>query len=383
MEHFDVIIAGGGIAGSTAAKFLAKSGLKVLFVERYKTPRNKPCSGIQFKYFEKILGEKIPKERLCNVNLKRIKMYLPNGKSIGSSFEMLNFMRKPFDDWLNIIAQDAGAEFRDELVCQSVEEESDNVIVSLIDKDKTMTKHQCRYFVDATGLRPKIRAQLRPQDFKGKSVGATLNYYIDGEANLDPETLYQFWNLDWNNAMFAWIYKKTLDDNKDYWVVGTGYNHGNITEIQELFYNSMKEKFKISGEIIKKEGYSSSIDMYSKDRVWLGQNRILMVGDAAGLVDQVRGVGMDAAALSGRLLAKAISRADKKGTKAIDEYTKLMKRVTSQTIANQQKEINVHENNEELQRALEKSLLKTGMNMFIQTIINKFRSPEKQKLLPP
>jgi len=383
MDKYDIIIAGGGIAGSTAAKFAARAGLKTLFVERHKTPRNKPCSGIQFTYFEKILGEKIPKERLCNVELKRTKIYLPNDKSINGSMKMLNFMRKPFDDWLNIIAQEAGAEFRDEIVCQSVEEKDDSVIVSLVDKSKKTTEYQCRYFVDATGLRPKIRAQLRPEDFSSKSSGATLNYYIDGEADLDPEALYQFWNLDWNNAMFAWIYKKTLDDNKDYWVIGTGYNFGNITEIQELFYNSMKERFNIRGEIVKKEGYSSSINMYSKDRVWLGQNRILMAGDAAGLVDVVRGVGMDSAALSGRLIVKAISRADKKGTRALDEYTKLMKRVTGQTISNQNKELNVHKNNDELQQYLEKTMLKTGLKMLVQSFLNKFRSPKKMRLLPP
>ena len=77
MVDYDVIIAGGGIAGSIAAKFAAKGGLKVLFVERHKTPRNKPCSGIQFDYFEKILGEKIPQERLCNTELTKIKMFFP------------------------------------------------------------------------------------------------------------------------------------------------------------------------------------------------------------------------------------------------------------------------------------------------------------------
>ena len=64
MQEFDVIIVGGGIAGSVAAKFTALAGLKTLFIEKEKTPRNKSCSGIQFMYFEKILGEKIPKERL-------------------------------------------------------------------------------------------------------------------------------------------------------------------------------------------------------------------------------------------------------------------------------------------------------------------------------
>ena len=65
MQEYDVLIVGGGIAGSVCAKFAAKGGLKTLLIEKYKTPRKKPCSGIQFGYFQKIIGEKIPKERLC------------------------------------------------------------------------------------------------------------------------------------------------------------------------------------------------------------------------------------------------------------------------------------------------------------------------------
>jgi len=67
MTDFDVIIVGGGIAGSIAARDAAKGGLRTLLIEREKTPREKACSGIQFPYFEKIIGETIPQERLCNI----------------------------------------------------------------------------------------------------------------------------------------------------------------------------------------------------------------------------------------------------------------------------------------------------------------------------
>ncbi len=380
---YDVIVAGGGIAGSTAARFLAEAGRKTLFVERHKTPRNKPCSGIQFSYFEKILGVTIPKERLCNIELTKVKMYLPDGSKFGSNFKMFNFMRKPFDDWLNIIAVESGAEFIDDCMCQSIEEKGDHLVVNFLKpKEKKEFNFTTKYLIDATGLRPKIRNQLRPEDFSGEYSGGTLNYYIDGEADLDPETLYQFWNLEWNNAMFAWIYIKTLDDGKDYWVVGTGGHNINVQEYQDVFYKAMKEKFSINGNIVKKEGFKTSMDMQSKNRIWLGQNRVLIAGDAAGLVDPVRGVGMDAAALSGRLAAKAIINAEKKGTDVLKLYTKYMKRLTAQTIKNQQKEIGQFETNEELNKHVKSSLLKTGLTMMYQTTMNKIRSPEKQVMIP-
>ncbi|MHA1728947.1 MAG: NAD(P)-binding protein, partial [Promethearchaeota archaeon] len=114
MKKYDIFIAGGGIAGSVAAKFASKNGLRTLFIEKDKTPRNKPCSGIQFKYFKKIIGIKIPPERLCKTELNKVEMHFPNGKILKAPFKMYNFMRNVFDDWLNEIAQENGAEFRDE-----------------------------------------------------------------------------------------------------------------------------------------------------------------------------------------------------------------------------------------------------------------------------
>ena len=45
MERFDVLVVGGGPAGSTAAYRLADAGAKVLLVDKAKFPRDKPCGG--------------------------------------------------------------------------------------------------------------------------------------------------------------------------------------------------------------------------------------------------------------------------------------------------------------------------------------------------
>nr|MDO8109078.1 NAD(P)/FAD-dependent oxidoreductase [Candidatus Sigynarchaeota archaeon] len=385
MKDVDVLIVGGGVAGSVAAKFAAKSGLRTVFIEKKKTPRHKACSGIQFMYLEKIIGEKVPRSRLCNNQLNRIKIFMPNGKSITAPFKMLNFMRKPFDDWLNQVAKENGAEFRDECEYVGHEDRGDHVVVSVKNTSEPSTTEtiKVRYLVDATGLMPAIRKRLRPNDFSSKYTGGAVNYYIDGTSNMSPRTLYQFWNIDFNNAMFAWAYTKTLDDGKDYWVVGTGCNGSDLKERQEKFYMYIKENFALNGTIKEKEGYTITINMLSKDRVWLGQGRVLMAGDAAGLIDMVRGVGMDAAALSGRLAAKAIVHADKKGTDGLGEYTRLMKTVVNQTKKNQGREIGGYTTNAELQSHLDKSLLPMGFGLIFQNGLNAIRPAERQRLLPP
>ncbi|MHA2296514.1 MAG: NAD(P)/FAD-dependent oxidoreductase [Candidatus Hodarchaeales archaeon] len=378
MKEYDVFIAGGGIAGSVAAKFAAKGGLKTLFVEKRKTPRNKPCSGIQFGYLEKIIDERFPPEKLCSNTLKKIEMTFPNGKTIKAPFKMFNFMRDTFDDWLNKVGIRYGAEFRDECNCTDFEILEKNIIISLTNNAGKVEKIKSKYVIDATGLRPFFRRKLRPSDFQRGSSGSAINYYFKNGGSLDSNMLYMFWNLDYNNMMFAWIYKKS-----DLWCIGTGYDKDARKHLN-MFLDYAKEKYSLKiKEIVKTEGYSSSIDFNNETRVWLGEKRILMVGDAAGLIDLSRGVGMDSAALSGRIAAKAIIEAKRKEKDALEVYTRLMKRLVDQTRKNQDKGINIFKSNEELQNYLDKNMTRMGIAMVVQSFLNKFRSAEKMILLPP
>jgi len=316
MKEYDVFVAGGAVAGPVAAKFCAAQNLKTLLVEKDRVPREKPCSGIQFPYFEKIIGDPIPSERLCNNTLSRVEMHFPSGRVISSRFSMLNFMRDTFDEWLCLLAQNYGAEFRDACSFKDLEEVDDGIIVHLKTREGAEAI-KARYVIDATGMRPAIRRILRPQEgFQKGSTGAALNYYFTADGDLEADKLYQFWDIEFNNMMFAWVYNKTLEDGKDYWVVGTGYDSDIRTRL-DGFFDHVKELYQLRNvEVVKTEGYSSSMTFADKDRIWLGERNILMVGDAAGLIDLTRGVGMDSAALSGRLAAKAIGYRKRAGNRS-------------------------------------------------------------------
>ncbi|MEM3506638.1 MAG: NAD(P)/FAD-dependent oxidoreductase [Candidatus Bathyarchaeia archaeon] len=259
MENYDLVVVGGGIAGSVAARFAAKSGFKTLLVEKYKTPRNKPCSGIQFQYFEKLIGEKIPHEKLCKNELLKVEIITPKGRVLKGKMKMLNFWRSIFDSWLNSLAANAGADFHDNTSLIDFDKTKDGVIVKIATKN--MRKEvKASYLIGADGMLSSIRRKLRPQDFDKKASGTTINYYFVGEANLDPNTLYMFYKREFCPLMFAWVY---LKDDK--WVIGTGASE-NPLEYANRFFNYVKEKYRLHGEVVKKEGFSSTLKGY----YWLG-----------------------------------------------------------------------------------------------------------------
>ena len=108
----------------------------------------------------------------------------------------------------------------------------------------------------------------------------------------------------------------------------------------------------------------------------------MFIGDAAGLVDMYRGLGMDAAALSGRLVAKAIINGEKNNTPPLRLYEKKMRKIIKKINKNSEKQLLTYNNNDELMQSLKKSSIKMGLGTLIGVVLNKFRSPNKIKLLP-
>lgn len=127
-----------------------------------------------------------------------------------------------------------------------------------------------------------------------------------------------------------------------------------------------------ASKVVKRKGFSSTL----KDTVFLGGGRILLVGDAAGLVDLYRGVGMDNAALSGRLAIKAITKAEE-GPEAVKAYESLMRGIVKKIEANKKKQMKRFSSNDELEMSL------SPLNMLIANQINKILPPEKLIFLPP
>jgi geranylgeranyl reductase family protein len=372
MVNYDVMVVGGGIAGSVAARFSAKQGFKTLLLEKYETPRNKPCSGIQFSYFEKLVGKKIPKEKLCSNELFKVDIITPKGKTLQGKMKMFNFWRSTFDSWLNQIAIDEGVDFQDNTALLNYQKNQKEIKIT-VSKENNQRQFTTRFLIGADGMLSKIRRRLQPDYFSNKKTGTALNYYFEGTGDLDPNKLYMYYNRDFCPLMFAWVY---LKDEK--WVIGTGANE-NVLEYAERFFSFVKEKHSLKGKIVKKEGFAST----QKISAFLGEDKVLLAGDAAGLIDLYRGVGMDLAALSGRLSVKSLVRAEETGNSPIVHYQRLMRKTIEKIKSNEKKQVKRYASNVSLEKSLSSfNLLKDGIGMIFANQINKMLPAEKVILLP-
>lgn len=366
MEKYDVASIGGGIAGSIAARLAAENGLKSLLIERAKTPRNKPCSGIQFGYFEKLIGSSIPRDKLCENEIFNMHIVTPDGKDYQGKMNVLNFWRSTLDRWLNDLAVEQGAVFQDKTRMVDFERVEDGYLLQLQTGTRA-TEVFTRYLVGADGMMSKIRKKLRPNDFLQKAPGGAMNYYCAGEGDLDPNALYMINIKAYAPIMFAWIYKKD-----DLWVIGTGAEH-DLKDYADRFYEYVCDRYNFKGKIVRKEGFASPL----KNGVYLGDENILLCGDAAGLLDAYRGVAMDNAALSARFAVHAIRDAERTGTTADLHYAKKMGRMKRQVENNEKKRQVKFASDDSLAASFApRQVLIDGVKMMAANAANRILPPE-------
>jgi flavin-dependent dehydrogenase len=97
----EVIVVGGGPAGSTAAHFLARAGCDVLLLDRATFPRDKPCSEYlspQAGRLLEALGALDTLERGPSARLTGMRVHSANGTTFAGSFAAATGF-KPFRDY--------------------------------------------------------------------------------------------------------------------------------------------------------------------------------------------------------------------------------------------------------------------------------------------
>ena len=173
----EVIIVGGGPAGSTAAFFLARAGCDVLLVDRARFPRDKPCSEYLSPQASRLLHEMGVLESLergPSARLTGMRVHAPDGTSFLGSFRAatgyrafrdygLAIRRPILDTALLTRAEDIGARVRTGVDVRDLSRDAFKRVTGVVvTEDGKQSVLQAPLVIGADGLRSVVarRAKL-------------------------------------------------------------------------------------------------------------------------------------------------------------------------------------------------------------------------------
>lgn len=300
-QTYDVVVIGGGPAGSTAAHDLARAGRSVLLLDR--AWRVKPCGGA---VPPQLLKDFDVPESLLVARINEARMISPKGKTVdipvGKGFVGM-VDREVFDEWLRTRAASAGAE---RVTGAFVRRDRDADGVARVVFTDGRSRHgaeksvRARAIIGADGALSQVARQCVPRADEGKFVFAyheiikspTQNSELFAHDRCDV-----YYQGPLSPDFYAWIFPHGATTS-----VGTG-------SLQKGFglKESVAQLRAATGldalETIRKEG--APIPLHPLPR-WDDGREVVLAGDAAGVVAPASGEGIFYAMTGGRYAADAV-----------------------------------------------------------------------------
>lgn len=307
MLKFDIVIIGGGPAGSITGIKLQKKGYRTCIIDKSEFPREKLCGGlITQKTLDLILTScpEIDPSDFIVEKTDSVDFYLGEYKitTFKTDIEYYFTERKILD---NILIQEykknGGAVFENERIVQSQIDFENNTIST---ESKTWIYN---FLVGADGCNGVLnkKNKIKRDDF----------FCIEGEILRDPKKEKEF-RIYFGVAKkgYGWYFPK-----KQYYSVGIGGDNVNKTipkQADRFFYQlGIKKMENKKGAFIPSGRLSDFSMLY---------HNTLVVGDAAGFIDPITGEGLYYAILSGVIAADSIDIARDNNDKSVLSYYLLM-----------------------------------------------------------
>jgi geranylgeranyl reductase family protein len=297
-NHFDVMVIGAGPGGATAAFELAKAGVKTLLIEKQKLPRHKTCGGgLTYKVAGALPFDiSSAVERTITSFVLTYKMGRP--RTLRSRDPLVYMVRRSdFDNFLTCRAVDAGAKILDETKCEemTLKDTGIRIVTSrgsyssdfLIGADGAMgvTARTTGLMSDRVIL-PAIENEVE--------VPSHVAEYWQDKMSLDLGTL---------RASYGWIFPK--QDHFNVGVGGFGHPGDFARHLRTYDHEHLNRRVPDRLRVRKTFGYILPL---RRKKASIQQGRVLLIGDAAGLVEALTGEGIYYAIRSGQLAAHVIAR---------------------------------------------------------------------------
>ena len=294
-DFFDVVVAGGGPAGSAAAFTAASAGLTVCLVDKAVFPREKLCGGGLTDRcrdtFKTVFGRPWPVEL---VGERQHMAFFMAGTRLSRMEGRLGLtMRRQFDAYLVSLARDAGTIT---VLGDAVETLNESQRQVTLKSGRTLAYG---HLVGADGVSSGIAKQLFGAAFDPDAIGFGLEVEVP-RADLPgcPEDVeIDFGRADWG---YGWVFPK-----QDTFTIGVGGVHRRNPDMKAKLAAYLTAKgldptaYKVKGQYLP----------FGHCRPSPGRGRVLLCGDAAGFVDPITGEGIGYAMESGAAAGAAIAAA--------------------------------------------------------------------------
>lgn len=303
METCDVLIIGGGPAGSSCARELVRAGYKTTILDKQAFPRDKVCAGWVTPAVMESLGIN-PDEYARNNTLQPITAFKTSrigDNEIHTRYENIisyGIRRREFDDYL---LHRCGAHLRLGEKLESIEEKENGWLVNGEISTPLIIGAGGHYCPVARYMGAKLGASELPVAAQEIEFAMTAEQLRD--CPVDAQTPELFFTPDLKG--YGWIFRKG-----DYLNIGLGrQDNQKLASHVDDFVKQLQSQGRVPKDIPERFGGHAYL-LYPDAPRKIIADRMFLIGDAAGLAYPQSGEGIRPAIESGLLAAKTIINAN-------------------------------------------------------------------------
>ena len=314
--HYDVAVIGAGPAGSAAAYFLARGGLRVALLDKFDFPRDKTCGdGLTPRALD-VLDSMGVLPQVEQYAYPCVALTVRNSDEVTYRIELsgpndpprriLILPRFRLDDILRQHAMEAGAQFIPHAKVENMTRKENGHVQLWIEGGQSL---DCELAVIATGANTGLLRKAGLLKYVPPSNLAARAYF-ENVNGLDDTIVLFFDGVE--HPGYGWVFPTAPGAAN----VGCGVFFDSRTpqptHLQHLIQHHpyLQRILRNARQVGPIKGYPLRTDF---SRSITGKDRILVTGEAIGLVNPITGEGIDYALESAQLAADAILNGSRSG----------------------------------------------------------------------